>query len=111
MSLVDRTRIDDLKFLQRGFRIVIRKNFLVKPWNRLPREAVGSLSLVVFSRTGYTSVCQECHRYSLSCLEGAEGVDDLSKSLPASFSCDLPRYSECLIYLYQCISAFLTQYF
>lgn len=52
MFLVDRTRIDEFKFLQRGFRIVIRKNFLVKPWNRLPREAVGSLSLVVFSRTG-----------------------------------------------------------
>lgn len=48
MSLVDRTRIDELKFQQRGFRIVIRKNFLVKPWNRLPRESVGSLSLVFF---------------------------------------------------------------
>lgn len=48
MSLVDRTRIDELKFLQRGFRTVIRKNFLVKPRNRLPREAVGSLSLLFF---------------------------------------------------------------
>lgn len=44
MSLVDRTRIDELRFQQMGFRIVIRKNFLVKPCNRLPREAVGSLS-------------------------------------------------------------------
>lgn len=48
MPLVDRARIDELKFLQRGFRIVIRKNFLVKPWNRLPWEDEGSLSLMLF---------------------------------------------------------------
>jgi len=52
MSLLDRTRMDELKFLQKGLSIVIRKNFLVKPWNRLPREAVGSLSLLFFSITG-----------------------------------------------------------
>lgn len=48
MSLVDRARIDELQFLQREFRIVIRKNFLVKPWNRLPWEDEGSLSLIFF---------------------------------------------------------------
>lgn len=109
MSLVDRARIDELKFLQRGFRTAIRKNFLVKPWNRLHWEDGGPLSLVVFSRTCQTSVCQECHRYSLCFLEGVEGVDDLSKPLPVSFFCDLPRYPERFIYLYQCIPVFLIQ--
>jgi len=48
----DRTRANSFKLKEGGFRLATSKKFLtlrvVRPWNRLPREAVAAFSLEVF---------------------------------------------------------------